>query len=124
MKAEIRNPKAEGRPKSEIREATGVGVFRVVCECQGSGPKPRRGDLFIATKPSITFFLFFGGAYRQQFEEGDSFGCPSGSSAVGKTTPPKNKKKLQFWRRISINRPPLRGFCRIDHLPFSIFHCP
>src|SRR6184192_3080240 len=101
MKADIRNPKAEGRPKSEIREATGVGVFRVACECQGSGPKPRRGELFIATKPSIAFFLFFGGAVLPTADGRDGQPTKSPASNCRRFAPPKNKKKLQFWRRIS-----------------------
>ena len=72
----------------------------------GSGPKPRRGGLFIDSSPNHPFFLFFGGAglmraARSQLNQAaQSMACPSCNSA-----PPKNKKREVLGVSVSLHKP-------------------
>ena len=77
----------------------------------GSGPKPRRGGMFIDRSPSHPiFFLFFGGAgtdvvcLSKMNRATELIPCAPSNSA-----PSKTKKKEVWGASVAINRPPLRG---------------
>ena len=84
---------------------------RSIITSASSGPKPRRGDLFIDLGPNRpSSFLFFGGA-----ELYGALGTGTVPRFNGARTnrirhaPPKNKKEDGRFGPWSINRSPLRG---------------
>jgi len=71
---------------------------------------PAGWPVYRRPKPNLIFFLFFGGAARQQSDtRSQNRGRPVCRCDLFKAAPPKNKKN-DLETPISINRPPRRGF--------------
>jgi hypothetical protein len=87
----------------------------------GSGPKPRRGGLFIDPSHNHPFrFLFFGGAgWRRAASIELHHATHSILRRRFNSAPPKNKKREIREASVSINRPPLPGLSTVHRSPMS-----